>query len=401
MVSTASTQSSVDSTTWITIVLVIVILLLIYRSPVSPLIPLVTIALAYLISRGIVAFLGAGPLTISSYTNIFLIVVLFGAGTDYCLLLIGRFREEMTGAETTAPAVKTTVRAVGETIASSAGTVIVGVAMMAFAELGLYNTSGPSIAIGVAIALVAGLTLTPALLTVLGHHAFWPRKARRLKESGAWHRWAGMVVKRPIAAVLLPLVVLVPLAVYGGGLSRDFDLLADLSEENEARVGFEVLAEHFGAGEMQPLTVVVIDSRGYDAPTGLARARDLEAALEGLPHVAFVRSFFDSLEPETLSVTHQLETVAAGVRDGIEQLEIEICSSDSQKQAGEIALSAEGVSLENGKIRITTSVQNYLLYKAHLVMQCRRRTCRGPDNGSRYIRRRCRCLPPKFLGAAG
>jgi len=73
---------------------------------------------------------------------------------------------------------------VGETIASSAGTVIVGVAMMAFAELGLYNTSGPSIAIGVAIALVAGLTLTPALLTILGHHAFWPRKARRMKESG-------------------------------------------------------------------------------------------------------------------------------------------------------------------------------------------------------------------------
>ena len=93
------TQQSVDSTTWITIVLVIVILLLIYRSPVSPLIPLITIALAYLISRGVVAFLGAHVMTISAYTNIFIIVVLFGAGTDYCLFLISRFREEMTGAE--------------------------------------------------------------------------------------------------------------------------------------------------------------------------------------------------------------------------------------------------------------------------------------------------------------
>ena len=116
--------------------LVVVILLIIYRSPVSPIIPLVTIGLAYLISRGVVALLGSGPLTISMYTNVFLIVVLFGAGTDYCLFLISRFREEMADVSAPAPAVKTTVRAVGETIASSAGTVIVGLAMMTAAELG-------------------------------------------------------------------------------------------------------------------------------------------------------------------------------------------------------------------------------------------------------------------------
>ena len=124
--------------------------MLIYRSPVSPLIPLITIALAYLISRGVVAFLGAHVMTISAYTNIFIIVVLFGAGTDYCLFLISRFREEMAGAdENGSGGQEATVRAVGETIASSAGTVIVGVAMMATAELGLYNTSGPSLAIAV------------------------------------------------------------------------------------------------------------------------------------------------------------------------------------------------------------------------------------------------------------
>jgi RND superfamily putative drug exporter len=189
-------KGSVDSTTWITIVLVVVILLIIYRSPVSPIIPLLTIGLAYFISRGVVAFLGSGPLTISMYTNVFLIVVLFGAGTDYCLFLISRFREEMADVATAAPAIKTTVRTIGETIASSAGTVIVGLAMMTAAELGLYNTTGPSIAIGVAIALLAGLTFTPALLGVLGHYAFWPRKPRHIGERGLWHSWAGRVVKR-------------------------------------------------------------------------------------------------------------------------------------------------------------------------------------------------------------
>ena len=317
-----SSQGSMDSTTWITIVLVVVILLVIYRSPVSPFIPLVTIALAYLISRSVVALLGEGTLTISMYTNVFLIVVLFGAGTDYCLFLISRFREEMADVSRPGPAVKTTVRAVGEVIASSAGTVVVGLATMTAAELGLYNTTGPSIAIGVAIALLAGLTLTPAMLCVLGDHAFWPRKARHMKEAGIWHAWAGKVVKRPVVALLVPVIVLVPLAVYGGGLARDFDLLGDLPKDNEVRQGFDVLATHLGPGTMQPLNVVVIDSAGYDTPGGLARMKELETALAELAHVANVRSFIGSLpDLKTLSVADQLGVQTRAVRDGIAQLQ--------------------------------------------------------------------------------
>ena len=316
-----ASMKSMDSTTWITILLVVVILLVIYRSPVSPLIPLSTIALAYLISRGFIALLGQAGLTISMYTNVFLIVILFGAGTDYCLFLISRFREEMIGASTPVPAVRSTIRAVGETIASSAGTVIVGLAMMIFAELGLYNTSGPSIAIGVVIALVAGLTLVPALLTILGHHAFWPRKALPVKERGFWPTWAARVVRRPLVALLVPVVVLVPLAIYGSGLARDFDLLGDLPSKDEARVGFEILAKHLGPGELQPLNVVAVDPAGYDTPQGMARAEKLGGDIAGLANVSAVRSFGGSLpDKSTLSVAAQLTTVAAGVHDGIATL---------------------------------------------------------------------------------
>ncbi len=318
----ANTKGSVDSTTWITIVLVVVILLVIYRSPISPLIPLFTITVAYLISRGVVAYLGAHALTISMYTNVFLIVVLFGAGTDYCLFLISRFREEMAGASHSGPAVKTTVRAVGATIASSAGTVIVGLAMMTAAELGLYNTSGPSLAISVALTLLAGLTLTPAILAVLGHYSFWPRHARPLRETGVWHAWARKVVSRPLVALLVPAVVLIPLAVYGGGLARDFDMLGDLSKENEARRGFDLLAEHMGAGAMQPLNVIVRDEAGLDTASGLERTEELGAQLAALPGVALVRSLTSSLPDEkTLSVSDQLGVQAAAVRDGAAQLE--------------------------------------------------------------------------------
>ncbi len=298
-----------------------VILLVIYRSPVSPIIPLVTIGLAYFISRGLIAFLGSGPLTISMYTNVFLIVVLFGAGTDYCLFLISRFREEMTDVHTAAPAVRTTVRTVGETIASSAGTVIVGLALMAAAELGLYNTTGPSIAIGVAIALAAGLTFTPALLTILGHYAFWPRHPRHIGERGLWHAWAGKVLGRPIVALIVPLVILVPLAVYGAGLARDFDLLGDLPKNDETRQGFNVLATHFGPGQMQPLNVVALDDARFDTPQGLGKIGELQTLLQGTTHVTTVRSFTGSLDRTTLSVADQLATQAEGVRKGAAQLQ--------------------------------------------------------------------------------
>jgi RND superfamily putative drug exporter len=335
----SSSKGSVESTTWITIVLVVVILLLIYRSPISPIIPLVTIALAYLISRGVVALLGAHTLTISTYTNVFLIVVLFGAGTDYCLFLISRFREEMADKEKPAQAVRTTVRAVGETIASSAGTVIVGLATMTAAELGLYNTSGPSIAIGVAIALLAGLTLTPAMLCILGDHAFWPRKAGRMKEAGLWHAWAGKVIKRPIAALLIPVIVLVPLAIYGGGLARDFDLLGDLSKDNNTRKGFDVLAAHLGPGSMQPLNVVAIDPQGFDTPAGLAHIMELQTKLAGLAHVSTVRSFTGSLpDAKTLSVADQLAVQARAVRDGIARLQAAaVTGGDSAGGQGSMA----------------------------------------------------------------
>lgn len=346
---TSSSEESVDSTTWITVLLVIVILLFIYRSLVSPLIPLLTITLAYLISRAVVAFLGAHVLTISMYTNVFLIVVLFGAGTDYCLFLISRFREEMTGTRDPAPAVRTTVRAVGEIISSSAGTVIVGLAMMATAELGLYNTSGPSIAIGVAIALLAGLTLTPALLAVLGSYAFWPRAARRLEDRGPWHTWASKVVKRPLLAFLLPTAIMIPLAIYGAGLERNFDLLGDLSEQNEARRGFDILAEHFGPGQMQPLNVVVTDTSGYDTPAGLTRLEQLSAALQALPHVETVRSFSASLQDkEFLKVSSQLSQLAQEVRAGRDLLkeaeEQNPSNSAADSQAASLQAAAAGLA---------------------------------------------------------
>ncbi len=286
----SSALGSAAKTTVITVILVIVILLTIYRSPVLPLIPLLTIGISYGITRGIVAWLASSGMTISSTTDIFIIVLLFGAGTDYCLFIVSRFREFMADDYKGQEAARSTIARVGETITSSAGTVIVGTIAMSFVQLKYFANSGPSMALGVFITLLAGLTLTPALLAVLGRHAFWPGKPRHASTRAIWGRLAAWVAARPWLPLLLALVILVPLAVYGLGIRRNFDLLADLPASDTAKAGFNVLSEHFGAGAMQPQDVIMTGLPEGRTPQGIAAVDALTRLLLQDPGVADVRS---------------------------------------------------------------------------------------------------------------
>ena len=116
-------------------------------------------------------------MAVSSYADILLVVIIYGAGTDYCLFLISRFREEMADHPGPRQAAATTIEKVGETITSSAGTIFVGFTTMIFAKFGVFNTCGPALAMGIIVSLGAGLTLVPAILSILGDWAFWPGMA--------------------------------------------------------------------------------------------------------------------------------------------------------------------------------------------------------------------------------
>ena len=316
----ASALSSAAKTTLITVVLVIVILLIIYRSPVLPLVPLMTIGIAYGIARGLVAWLAKGGMVISSFTDLFMVVLLFGAGTDYCLFIVSRFREFMADDYQGPAAAHNTIARVGETIASSAGTVIVGTIAMSFVELKIFANSGPSLALGVFIALLAGLTFTPALLAVLGRHAFWPGVPHHASTRAVWGRLANWVAARPWLPLVLALIILVPLAIYGLQHHRNFDLLADLPSSDPAKAGFEVLSEHFGAGEMQPQGVIMTELPDGRTPRGMAAINTLTQQLLALPGVADVRSLTlpaGMNSPEYAAMFHvdtQLTLMAEGIQ---------------------------------------------------------------------------------------
>jgi uncharacterized membrane protein YdfJ with MMPL/SSD domain len=285
--------TSVDRTIFVTLILVVVILLVIYRSPVSPLIPLGVVTIAFMIARGITAWLADGTLTISGTATMLLIVVMYGAGTDYCLFLISRFREEMADNLPSRTAARNTVRHVGESISSSAGTVVVGFLAMSFSQLGLFNSTGIPLAIGVVVSLLAGLTLTPALLGLLGKWAFWPSKPQHRNAGAIYRRTSQWVSTRPLMTILVIVVLMAPLAVYGILQQQTYDALTDMPEDAESVQGFRALEKHFGAGQMQPLTVVAIFEEGDLAANAAALTEKL-SAVEG---IAYVRSASQPLGP--------------------------------------------------------------------------------------------------------
>lgn len=179
----AAIRTSVARTQVLSIILVVVLLLWVFRAPVAPLVPLLTVGAAYLVSLGVVSTLAAAGWDVSYLFETFSIVIVFGAGTDYCLLIMARYGEELrlgqrAGMGDTArvrrATLTATVAVLAGVVASSAASTIVGFSAQSLAEFGLFRTLGPALAVTVFITLVAGVTLTPALVRVFGRALFWP-----------------------------------------------------------------------------------------------------------------------------------------------------------------------------------------------------------------------------------
>lgn len=347
-----ATMESIDRTTVATVLLVALILVGVYRSPVSPFVPLITVGVAYLISRGLVAWIGANLMTISSYANAMMIVIIFGAGTDYCLFLISRFGEELEASRPSPQndrgGVKNTVQRVGEVLTSSASTVVVGFVVMAFAEMGLFRTTGPALALGVIVVLLAGLTLTPALLAVMGRRAFWPRKHFGRAPSRYYNWLSNIITRYPIPTIIVIILALGPLALYATEQPITYNFLADLPADNEANIGLSALERHLGGGQMQPVNAVI---RNLNPDTALADIADWTARLSAVEGVADVRSLSDPLGGINTQLTnitrisHQL-TLASDALNAI---------TESGLPAD--ALTAENIQLASGVLPL---VRDYL-----------------------------------------
>jgi RND superfamily putative drug exporter len=244
-----SSQSSQQNTTLFSIVFIIALLLLVFRAPLAPIITLLPAGLVLALSGPVIT--GAANhlgISVSSITQILLIVLILGAGTDYGLFLIYRVREELRRGLSPADAVVKAVSTVGETITFSAFTVIAALLSLGLAQFGLYQGLGPALAIGIFLMLLAGLTLLPALLTIFGRAVFWPTSTRQVgvQPVGVWGRLTGGLVRRPLVTLIVGIVFFGGLAL--GTLNAPVTGFADQGSGPsgaDSTLGMTLVANHY------------------------------------------------------------------------------------------------------------------------------------------------------------
>jgi putative drug exporter of the RND superfamily len=207
----------------VTGLLILIILLLVFRALLAPLVTLLPAFFSVAISGPLVAEAAQHGLKVSFLAQILLTVLVLGAGTDYNLFLVFRVREHIRRGEAPKDAVVSALTKVGESITFSALTVVAALLSLLFATFQIYSTLGIPLAIGIAVALLAGLTLTPALLAIFGKAAFWPTRNRLgASSTGVWGKIATRILKRPAVALATGVVIFGALATFvtgyvGGG----------------------------------------------------------------------------------------------------------------------------------------------------------------------------------------
>ncbi|MCU0281655.1 MAG: efflux RND transporter permease subunit, partial [Acidimicrobiia bacterium] len=282
-----------DRTTVVTVILVLLILLAIYRAPLAALAPLLTIALAWVVARGVLGWLAQAGWQVSSTLDTFMVVLVFGVGTDYSIFLISRVREELAHDEW-AGAARRAVGRIGGVIAASAATVIVGLSAMAVARFGMIRSVGPALAVAIGVTLLAGLTLTPAYLGLFGRFLFWPFHRRFRSHDGRRGPWAGLaraLTRRPAVVTAVLVLGLAAPALAMPTLRSDFNLLEELPSTGDGRTGYLVVGEHFDQGQLSPVTVLVqTPGRDLASPDSLALLRRTHDMLAVMPGVANVSS---------------------------------------------------------------------------------------------------------------
>ncbi|HZD67347.1 MAG TPA: MMPL family transporter [Actinomycetes bacterium] len=247
-----------------TILLIIALQLAIFRSPIAAALPIATVLLVFLISRGLIGVAGDlfGLRADQSLTTL-LTVVLFGIGTDYILFLLFRYRERLRAGDQPKQALVTATARIGEVIASAAAAVIIAFCALSLSSLGFLHAMGPSMAIAVAVMLVAALTLIPAVISLLGPRVFWPSKSWRREPRGSLPRRAGNLVgRRPAVVALGAGAVMVALALGVLGFVGNYDFSQSLPDDTESARAFRDLQRGFPAGALEPTNVYLRSDSG-------------------------------------------------------------------------------------------------------------------------------------------
>ncbi|HEO8421009.1 MAG: MMPL family transporter [Niallia sp.] len=359
-----SSQEGLKKTEGITVVFILAVLLIVFRSVIAPFIPLITVGVTYLASQSIVSILvDKFDFPISTYTQIFLVAVLFGIGTDYCILLLSRFKEEMMHRESIWESIVETYKNAGRTVFFSGIAVMIGFAAIGFSKFVLYQ-SASAVAVGVAILLIALFTVVPIFMLLLGNKLFWPSKgSAEHGDSKIWAIAGNFSLKRPLLSLLVVACICVPfLVTYDGDLS--FNSLEEISDDYSSIKAFNAIADSFGPGESMATTVIIKNDDELDTIEYLSLADSITNELSKVDLVDKVRSVTRPMGEsiEDLYISKQAEVLEEGLdqgKEGIDQISegLHSAGDELQKSGPQLNEAADGI---NGLIQGTNDVKSGL-----------------------------------------
>lgn len=347
----ASSEAGLKRTEVITVIFILVILFIVFRSAVAPFVPLLAVGISYLAAQSIVAFLVDGVnFPLSNFTQIFMVAVMFGIGTDYCILLISRFKEELVKQpDDVWSAIVETYRTAGKTVFFSGLAVMVGFASIGFSTFILYQ-SAAAVAVGVGVLLIALLTLVPFFMAVLGSKLFWPSKGTlEHKPSRMWEAAGRFSWKRPLMTLLLMAVLVVPLLLSYDGV-KSYNSLDEIGDDYNSVKAFNIIADSFGPGQSMPAKIVLKNDRPMDTSEALAAMEKISREIEKVEGVESIRSATRPVgeELKDLLVTEQVKKLDEGLgegTDGLSQIRegLATASAELSKSGPELSKAAEGV----------------------------------------------------------
>ncbi|KZU55374.1 Membrane protein [Lactiplantibacillus plantarum] len=356
---TQETEAGIQKTEIITVIFIFIVLTLVFRSPITPLVSLLSVGVSFIISLSVVMNLvNKFNFPLSNFTQVFMVVVLFGIGTDYNILLFDQFKEELSHGDSPVAATGRALKIAGRTILYSGSSLLIGFSALGLANFSIYK-SAVGVAIAVAILLLVLLTLNPFFMALLGPRLFWPtKKFAGGSTSKMWHGIAASSVRYPIIALVVVLGVSLPfILTYNNELN--YDTLAELNDTIPAKKGFQVVQDHFSKGTAEPSTLYIKTDHALNNEKDLKVIDSLTKQLQKVKGVKTVASVTQpgGSQIDQLYVGNQLGTVTSGMKSaskgltkigsGLDSANSKLKSanmSDSAKSAKKLADGADEVS---------------------------------------------------------
>lgn len=357
----ASVQEGIKKTELITIFFIFIVLVIVFKSPIVPIISLLTVGVSFITSFSIVTNLVEKfNFPFSNFTQVFMVIVLFGIGTDYNILLYDKFKENLSKGMSNHDATNDALRKAGKTILYSGSSILIGFSALGLAKFSIYQ-SAVGVAVGVAVLLVVLLTLNPFFMAVLGKKLFWPVKNfEGESNSKLWHALSKGSLAHPIIYLVVMAVVVLPFCLFYSN-NLNYNDADEISDSTPSKAGLLLLQDHFSEGTPEYSTLYIQSGHKLDNEKSLKEIDQIVKKIQADPDVKFASSVTEpnGKSIKRLYVDNQLGTVNSGVntaRNGLGTL------SNGSKQItnGAVQLQNGANQLSNGTGRLQSGANQLL-----------------------------------------